>query len=188
MRLVVQMFFGTPGMKQDDPSDKLYAWGFAFTKIMEKAFAGVSDCEFLCGSPPGGVGTRWDENDKKYWRVYYERIANDIRDGDKYLFFGTGDGCIPAYHFAAYFSRHMKKNILGCILHNGYPAITEDKKLPVSFPTLMLVGKKSVNRTNLYRVASRWRASVLSFDGGYTDFPSPKACSLAFSSVYLASS
>ncbi len=143
--------------------------------------------------PEGGVGDNdtcnvanlREELDKSA-----EHLYKYVTDENIYLFCGTSNGCIPAYEFAKHYANINKDIVLGCILHNGCPAMAntefEVQRSWVPFPTLMLLGKQDYywkNHQNTYRAAYVLGAAVLPFNGNHSDLPPVDACGDAFRAV-----
>jgi predicted esterase len=101
---------------------------------------------------------------------HYEEI--DKMSGD-IIFAGTSNGCIPAYTFAQYY-RHTK-NIPLVILHNGCPAIDAVRRnMHNHLDILMVLGRSDPHwdyHEQLYKIAFQLKASILSFAGGHSHFP-----------------
>jgi hypothetical protein len=118
--------------------------------------------------------------------VTAKHLYDLVKDEKLYLFGGTSNGCIPAYEFARHYS-NKKQNVLGCILHNGCPAMENTefgtRRKFYLFPTLMILGKMDHYwdyHRNSYNAAYVLGAAILPFNGRHGEMPSADASAKSF--------
>jgi hypothetical protein len=130
------------------------------------------------------------DNVEKELNVTAKHLYGLVEDEKTYIFGGTSNGCIPAYEFARHYS--IKKKVLGCILHNGCPAMNNTefgtRRKIDRFPTLMILGTLDPwwdNHRNSYHAAYVLGAAILPFKGKHIEMPSVDACVKSFLAVLM---
>ena len=123
-----------------------------------------------------------------------QHIYSDFRTlnrQDKVIFIGSGMGCIPAYYFANYYSKHEIFTVEALVMHNGCPAISDADFKKYSekdadrwmfpFAVLFLLSNSDhhwQHHRMLYLLAWYLKANILSFPGNHEQLPSARhACS-----------